>query len=172
MIEFVWAEDQKHQIGLDGHLPWRLPADMAHFKEKTIGHPIIMGRKTFMSLPRLLPQRKHIVLTHDQDLKKKYQDNDQVTIINSIAELGDYIQNHQGEKLCAIGGVSIFKALLDQVDVLEKTEIDATFEADTVMPEIDYDQFKLVKKEHHEADKKNKYPYTFFTYQRKIKSIK
>ena len=109
MIEYVWAEDQKHQIGLDGHLPWHLPADLHHFKEKTIGHPIIMGRKTFMSLPRLLPQRKHIVLTHDQDLKKKYQDNDQVLIVNSVAELNDYIQNHQGEKLCAIGGVSIFK---------------------------------------------------------------
>ena len=167
MIEYVWAEDQKRQIGLDGHLTWHLPADLHHFKEKTIGHQIIMCRKTFMSLPRLLPQRKHIVLTHDQDLKKKYQDNDQVLIVNSVAELNDYIQNHQGEKLCAIGGVSIFKTLLEQVDVLEKTEIDATFEADTVMPEIDYDQFKLVKKKHHAADEQNKYPNTFLTYQRK-----
>ena len=166
MIEYVWAEDQKHQIGLNGHLPWHLPADMHHFKEETMGHPIIMGRKTFMSFPKLLPGRKHIVLTHDQTLKEKYQDNDQVVIVSSVAELNKYLDKHQDEKLCAIGGVSIFKILLDQVDVLEKTEIEATFKADTVMPEIEYDQFKLVKKEHHDADEKNKYPYTYLTYQR------
>ena len=94
MIEYVWAEDKKQQIGLDGHLPWHLPADMRHFKQETIGHPVIMGRKTFMSFPKLLPQRKHIVLTRNVTLKEKYQDNDQVLIVSSLAELNDYIQQH------------------------------------------------------------------------------
>lgn len=169
MIEYVWAEDQKHQIGLDGHLPWHLPADLKHFKEKTIGHPIIMGKKTFMSLPSLLPERLHIVLTHDQRLKNKYQNNQQVIIVNSIAELNDYIKKHADEKLCAIGGVSIFKALMDQVEILEKTEIEATFKADTVMPIIDYDKFDLIIRTHHDPDSKNKYAYNFLTYQRKQK---
>ncbi|EEJ72258.1 dihydrofolate reductase [Lactobacillus ultunensis] len=167
MIEYVWAEDKKHQIGVDGHLPWHLPADLKHFKEETINHPIIMGRKTFASLPRLLPKRKHIVLTHNEDLKKKYQTNDQVIILASLEELNQYLQNHRSEKICAIGGVSIFKALIDQVDILAKTEIDGVFSADTVMPEIDYDKFKLIKKEAHPADEKNKFPYTFLTYVRK-----
>lgn len=167
MIEYVWAEDEKHQIGLKGHLPWHLPADLRHFKEKTVGHPIIMGRKTFMSLPKLLPQRKHIVLTSSQELKQKYRHNKQVVILSSLAELNDYIQKHKQEKMCVIGGASIFKALIDQVDILEKTAIEAVFEADIRMPAINYDQFVLLNKEHHVADSKNKYPYTFLTYQRK-----
>lgn len=167
MIEYVWAEDKKRQIGVDGHLPWRLPADLKHFKEKTIDHPILMGRKTFTSLPKLLPRRKHIVLTHSEELKAKWQDNDQVEILTSIEEMNKYLADHQAETICAIGGVSIFKALLDQVDVLEKTEIDGIFRADTVMPEIDYSRFKLVHKEPHDVDSKNKYPYTFLTYVRK-----
>lgn len=167
MIEYVWAEDKKHQIGVNGHLPWHLPADLKHFKEETINHSIIMGRKTFASLPKLLPKRKHIVLTHNTDLRERYQTNDQVIILTSIEELNHYLQTHKSEKMCAIGGVSIFKALLDQVDVLAKTEIDGVFQADTVMPEIDYQQFKLIKKEEHAADQQNKYSYAFLTYVRK-----
>lgn len=167
MIEYVWAEDKKHQIGVDGHLPWHLPADLRHFKEETLNHPIIMGRKTFASLPKLLPKRKHVVLTHNEDLKRKYQASDQVIIVTSMEELDQYLQNHRSEKICAIGGVSIFEALMDQVDVLSKTEIDGVFRADTVMPAIDYQRFKLVKKEKHPADQQNKYPYTFLTYVRK-----
>lgn len=164
MITFVWAEDENHGIGLNGHLPWHLPADLKHFKEKTIGHPILMGRKTFESFPHLLPERKHLVLTHDQALAKKYQDNDQVLILSSISEMNDYLDSHQDEEIKAIGGVSIFKALLNRVDCLEKTEIAHEFQVDTYMPEIDYQQFKLIKREVHPADEKNKYPYTFLTY--------
>ena len=80
MISFVWSEDQKHQIGYKGHLPWRLPADLAHFKKVTMGHPMVMGKKTFDSFPGLLPGRKHVVLTHDTTLKEKYKDNSQVKI--------------------------------------------------------------------------------------------
>ena len=148
VIEYVWAEDEKRQIGVDGHLPWHLPADLKHFKEKTMDHPILMGRKTFASLPKLLPGRKHIVLTHNEEMKSKWKDNNQVEILTSIDEMNEYLSNHQSEKICAIGGVSVFKA-------------------DTVMPEIDYSQFDLVHQEHHDADSKNKYPYTFLTYLRK-----
>lgn len=167
MIEYVWAEDKEKNIGLNGHLPWYLPADMKHFKEVTINHPIIMGRKTFESFPNLLPKRKHIVLTHNEKLKNKYQNNDQVTILPTVEYLHNFVAEHQDERMCAIGGVSIFNALMDQVEVLEKTEIDAIFEADTKMPEIDYSRFNLVAKKHYEPDEKNKYPYTFLTYKLK-----
>lgn len=169
MIEYVWAEDKEQNIGLDGHLPWHLPADLKHFKEETMNHPILMGRKTFTSLPKLLPGRRHIVLTRNQELKNKWQDNEQVEFLTSLEEMDAYLAKHKSEKICAIGGVSIFKALIDQVDVLEKTEIDGVFKADTAMPEIDYAKFNLVNKEHHDADNKNKYPYTFLTYVRKDK---
>ena len=95
MIEYVWAEDKEKNIGLNGHLPWYLPADMKHFKEVTINHPIIMGRKTFESFPNLLPKRKHIVLTHNEELKNKYQNNDQVTILPTVEDLHNFVAEHQ-----------------------------------------------------------------------------
>lgn len=167
MIKYVWAEDRQHNIGLAGHLPWHLPADLKHFKEKTMGHPMIMGRRTFASLPHLLPGRVHVVLTHDPEFKNKYQDNEQVIVLNSLAELDQYVKQHQAETLCAIGGVSIFKALLNQVDILEKTEIDNVFAADVKMPAINYENFELIAQEEHLPDSKNNYAYTFLTYQRK-----
>lgn len=167
MLCYVWAEDRERNIGYEGHLPWHLPADLAHFKKLTINHPIIMGRTTFDSLPGLLPKRQHIVLTHDKELKEKYCTSEQVMILSSIDNLNDFINQHKDEDLCAIGGVSIFEALMDQVDVLDKTEIDATFKADTKMPKIDYSKFELIAKKHFEPDEKNKYPYTYLTYKRK-----
>ncbi|MDF7639035.1 dihydrofolate reductase [Lactobacillus sp. ESL0791] len=167
MLTFVWAEDRKHQIGLNGHLPWNLPADMQHFKDLTMGHPMIMGRKTFASFPKPLPGRKHIVLTRDRALMQKYAQNDQVIILMSLNELDDWLLYHQDEELCVIGGAEVFQALLGRADRLEQTIIDAEFSGDTVMPEIDYSQFDLIKNDPHQPDGKNKYPYTFLTYTRK-----
>lgn len=167
MIIFVWAEDENRGIGIDGHLPWHLPADLHHFKEKTMGHPILMGRRTFASLPHLLPRRKHLVLSHNLELKKKYRNNSKIKIFSSLSELQKFLQAHKDKKIYVIGGVSIFKALTDQVDILEKTEIFHHFKVDTYMTDLDYNKFKLVKKEEHEADKKNPYPYTFLTYKRR-----
>lgn len=167
MITFVWAEDQKGLIGLNGHLPWQLPGDMKHFKELTIGHPIVMGRKTFTSLPRLLPQRLHVVLTKDERLIAKYAENKQVVMLNSLTALNDWLTAHQQEQISVIGGNSVFSALKDRVDCLERTVIDATFAGDTVMTVIDYQQFNLVKKVSHAPNYQDKYPYAFLTYLRK-----
>lgn len=166
MITFVWAEDENHGIGYQGQLPWHLPADMKHFKEKTINHPILMGRKTFNSFPHLLPKRKHLVLTHDQNFKEKYLNNPQVKVFLTTEELQDYLREHVDEDIKAIGGVSIFNLLKEQVDVLEKTEIHHRFKVDTYMPNLNYGDFRLVKKESHPADDKNKYAYDFLTFKR------
>lgn len=167
MITFVWAEDEKQQIGLKGHLPWHLPADLKHFKEVTTGHPIVMGRKTFASLPQLLPDRQHIVLSKNQDLANKFFKNKQVLVLSSITKLNQWIDEHQDQKICVIGGISVFQALASRATYLEKTEIKATFDGDTVMPPIDYSQFKLIKKISHQPDYQNKFSYDFLTYQRK-----
>lgn len=167
MIAFVWAEDEKGAIGRKGHLPWHLPADLKAFKQRTMGHPILMGKNTFLSLPHLLPGRKHLVLTHSQELRKKYHDNEQVQFFSSWSEVNAYLKKHQTEKICVIGGLSIFAGLKDKVDVLYRTVIHAAFSADTYMCKLDYNDFDLIKKEVHHADSRNKYDYDFLTYQRK-----
>ena len=169
MITFVWAEDEKHQIGLDGHLPWKLPADLHHFKKITYGHPIVMGRRTFMSLPHILPGRKHIVLTTSQKLKNKFLADQRVLIISTLTELQRWIDQHKNLEICVIGGNSVFDALKNQVDCLEKTEIKATFTADVTMTKLNYGDFKIVKREFHQPDDSNSYPYEFLTYMRKEK---
>lgn len=167
MIEFVWAEDNKHAIGYKNHLPWHLPADLKHFKDLTMGHPMIMGRKTFTSLPKVLPGRQHLVLTHDQQLIEQYRNDERVTFFTSIDDLKSFVNQNPEACFCAIGGVSIFELLADKVDILEKTLIYEQFEADTFMPEIDYSKFELINKEDHQIDDQNHYPYTYFTYKRK-----
>ena len=167
MISFVWSEDQKHQIGYKGYLPWRLPADLAHFKKVTMGHPMVMGKKTFDSFPGLLPGRKHVVLTHDTTLKEKYKDNSQVKILNSIDELTSWLDENQSQEVSVIGGAMLFKLLLNKVDKLYKTEILSEFDGDTVMPTINYDEFKLISQKIGKVDEKNIYPYIFLEYERK-----
>ena len=167
MTSFVWAEDQKHQIGYKGHLPWRLPADLAHFKKVKMGHQMVMGKKTFDSFPGLLPGRKHVVLTHDTTLKEKYKDNSQVKILNSIDELTSWLDKNQFQEVSVIGGAMLFKLLLNKVDKLYKTEILSEFDGDTVMPTINYDEFKLISQKIGKVDEKNIYPYIFLEYERK-----
>lgn len=169
MISFVWVEDSVGNIGYQGKLPWHLPADLHHFKEKTIGHPMVMGRKTFESFPGILPGRKHIVLTHNQSFKDKYQNSDQVEVFTELADLKKWL-NKQTEEVAIIGGASLFKEMLDQVDVLEKTKIHHQFKGDVQMVVIDYDKFELIKQEDHQADTKNQYDYTFLTYKRKAEN--
>lgn len=163
MITFVWAEDKKHQIGLDEHLPWHLPADLKHFHDLTINHPIVMGRKTFDSLPKILPKRQHIVLTRNSSTITQ----EQVITVSSFAELDNWLDEHRQQDISVIGGTSVFAALLNRVDCLEKTAIKATFAGDTIMPAIDYSQFDLVKGVSHYPDEQNKYSYDFLTYNRK-----
>lgn len=167
MITFIWAEDEKHQIGLDGHLPWHLPQEMQHFKELTKGHSIVMGRKTFISLPKLLPQRKHLVLSKNHTLARTYANNDWVEFFSSLGDLNRWLKTHQNDSIFVIGGSSLFQALMTQVDRLEKTEIKAVFVADTVMPAIDYSKFKLINEVTHYPGKHTKYLYRYLTYVRK-----
>lgn len=167
MLSFIFAEDNKHHIGYHNQLPWHLPADLKHFKSLTNNHYIIMGKNTFLSLPKLLPNRIHVVLTHDLHLTKQYISNDKVIIINTQYGLFQWIKRHNNDELFVIGGYHLFNLLKDQAQILYQTKIDYNFDkADTVMPDIDYSQYKLIDNQSFTANNKNKYNYSFNTYKR------
>ncbi|WP_057881367.1 dihydrofolate reductase [Companilactobacillus kimchiensis] len=161
MISFVWAEDKNQIIGVDGHLPWKLPNDMKRFKDVTTGHPIVMGRKTYESFPNgPLPNRLNIVISKNSD----YQVPETVALLTDKSQLKQYVQ--ADEEVMVIGGEGIFKLFSDDVDRLYVTKIDHEFVGDTKMVKIDYKKFNLIEKKEGLMDDKNIYPYTFETYQR------
>lgn len=166
MLTFIWAEDNQGGIGYQGRLPWHLPADLKHFKEISWGKTILMGRKTFESLPHILPGRKHLVLTRDSSWKEKYQNDERVTVFNDSKILKKYMQRSD-QDICVIGGASIFALLKNEADQLERTRIHHQFNCDTFMPAIDFSDFVLVKEINKKADARNPYDYDFLTYRRK-----
>jgi len=159
IISFVWAEAKDHVIGVNGHLPWKLPNDMKRFKDVTTGHPIVMGRKTYESFPNgPLPNRLNIVISRNPD----YQVPESVVLITDKSQLSQYVQ--PDAEVMVIGGEGIFKLFKDDVDKLYLTKIDHEFAGDTKMVALDYDDFTLVEKKEGIMDDKNIYPYTFETY--------
>jgi len=161
IISFVWAEAKNHIIGVNGHLPWKLPNDMKRFKDVTTGHPIVMGRKTYESFPNgPLPNRLNIVISRNTD----YQVPDSVVLITDKSQLSQYVSDDA--EVMVIGGEGIFKLFKNDVDRLYLTTIDHEFAGDTKMVELDYNKFNLTEKKEGIMDDKNIYPYTFKTYQR------
>lgn len=160
----MWAEDENGVIGLDGKLPWSLPADLKFFKEVTMTGDILMGRKTYEGLPsKPLPGRENIILTRNENYTVE---NEEVTVLNSIEEALEY--NKKTDKpLHVIGGKNIFIQFIDYVDVLYRTVIHDAFEGDTYIPDIDYSKFKLVSSKEGPVDEKNRHPHTYMVYERK-----
>ena len=160
----IVALDEKNAIGKNNKLLCRLSGDMKNFKELTTGHPVIMGRKTFESLPKgALPNRVNIVLTKDEE--KIF--NDAISC-NSIEEVMGLRVIKNCEKCFVIGGAEIYKHFFDLADKLYVTSIRHTFEdADSFFPEIDIDQWRINSvSDEFEADEKNEYPYFFAVYER------
>jgi len=161
MISFVWAEDKERNIGVNGHLPWKLPNDMKRFKVVTTGHPIVMGRKTYESFPNgPLPNRLNIVISRNSD----YKVPEGVILLNDKSELLEYVSSD--DEIMVIGGRGIFELFKADVDRLYLTKIERTFNGDVKMVEIDYSKFKLIEKKEGTMDEKNIYPYTFETFQK------
>jgi len=160
MISLIWAMDKNRVIGHKNQLPWHLPEDLKFFKRTTMGHPIVMGRKTWQSIGRALPGRENIVITRSGDFQC-----DGCTVKNSLDELIDYSKK-KNEEIFVIGGAEIFKSILPDADRLYVTRIDHEFEGDTFFPELKMNEWELISKELGIKDEKNPYHYTFEIYQR------
>ena len=162
MLSIIVAVANNNVIGKDNKLIWHLPEDLKRFKNLTTGHNIIMGRKTFESLGRVLPNRKHIVLCNDTNLNI---DNENVEVLNDINLLDKYINSD--EESFVIGGATIYKLLLPKAERLYLTRINESFEGDAFFPEIKQDEWKIVSKEPGIKDEKNPYNYEYINYIRK-----
>ena len=148
-------------IGKDNDLIWRLPNDLKRFKQLTTGHTIVMGRKTFESLPKgALPNRVNIVISRNKDFAPA-----NCIVVGSPKEALEHCKNEK--EAFVIGGSSIYKHFLEHAQKLYITQVHHSFSADTFFPKIEYANWKLSKKEDHKADPKHAYAYSFLTYEKK-----
>ena len=160
MIAIVVAADENNVIGKDNQLIWHLPADLKHFKQITMGHPIIMGRKTYESIGKPLPGRTTIIITRQDGYEAEG-----CIVVNAIQEAIEKAKQLD-EQAYLIGGAEIYKQALELTDTIYLTRIHHRFEGDTFFPEIKEDEWKSVSEEQHEPDEKNKYSYSFIKLER------
>ena len=152
----IYARAANGAIGHKGDLPWRLPADLKRFKALTMHKPMIMGRKTFESLPGLLPGRRHIVLTRDANWAAEGAET-AATLDEALALAG-------GETIAIIGGAAVFEAFLPRATCVELTQIHADYEGDTFMPELGPEWQRIAREDHAAA---GEYPaFSFLTYRK------
>ncbi|MCW3125932.1 MAG: dihydrofolate reductase [Bacteroidetes bacterium] len=168
IISAVVAVGMNNEIGAKGDLLWVLPKDMAHFKNITWGHHVLMGRKSFEALPpkyRPLPGRPNIIVSRDPDLK-----NDGCKNVTSIEEGVKFAKDNGEEELMIIGGGEIYKLALPVTDRIYLTRVHASFpEADTHFPEINMTQWETISTELIPADEKHKYSFEIIELRKKQK---
>lgn len=153
LLSSIVATGLNNEIGKDNKLLWHLPADLKFFKTTTMGCPIIMGRKTYEAIGRILPGRKNIIISRNSDLKIEGAE-----IYTSFESM---LKSCDAEKAFIIGGAEIYKMSLPYVNEIYRTLVKANFEADTHFPEIKPGEFNLVWQEEHAKDEKNNFDYTY-----------
>lgn len=161
MTTIVVAMGLKNEIGADNKLLWHLPTDLKNFKKLTSNHPIIMGRKTYESIGKPLPNRTNIVVSR----KKDWFEED-ILIVGSIKEAIKFAKKID-EEIFIIGGGNIYEQTLEVTDKLEVTQVKAELEADVFFPKIDEKIWQKTNEICHEKDDKNEYDFCFQTWERK-----
>jgi len=160
IISLIAAMAKNRAIGINNCMPWHLPADLRHFKALTVGKPIIMGRKTWESLPGLLPDRPHIVVTKDLNYQAEG-----CRVVHSIDEAlaaaGDI------PEVMIVGGAAFYAAMLPQADRLYLTLVETTVEGDAFFPDYNPTEWQEIAHEKHAADEKNPFSYSFLTLERR-----
>ena len=159
-LSIICGMDRNRLIGNNNALPWHLPADMAFFKQTTMGKPVLMGRKTWESIGRPLPGRRNIVISRNPNFKPEGCET-----ADSIEAALELAAEHPEAML--MGGSSLYEQTQDIADTLYITEIHHVFEGDSWFPEIDQALWKEVSREAHKADEKNPYDYAFVKYLRR-----
>ena len=163
MITIVVAMGLNNEIGANNQLLWHLPKDLKHFKEITTGHPIIMGRKTYESIGKPLPNRTNIVVSTKKDWFEEG-----ILIVGSIKEALKFAKKID-EQIFVIGGGNIYEQTLELTDKLEVTLVKTHLKADTYFPKINPQIWNKTEEICHEKDDKNEFDFCFQTYERKIK---
>ncbi|MBM7836065.1 dihydrofolate reductase [Clostridium sardiniense] len=151
MLSIIVATAQNNAIGKDNSLLWHISEDLKRFKEITSGHKILMGRKTFESLPGILPNRPHIVLTRDMNFSV---DSDKVTVIHNLDEVISNYKNSD-EEIFIIGGGEIYNLLMPYADKLYLTKVKKDFNADTFFPQIDMNKWEVIHTSGDKTDDKS-----------------
>ncbi len=157
-IVLVVAMAENRVIGRDGDLPWRISADLKHFKRVTMGHPVVMGRKTWESLPFALPGRRNIVITRNADAV--FEGADTVT---TMAGALDLCRNDGAEKAMIIGGGQIYDDIIRDADVIELTEVHASVDGDTVFPALEEGAWMESFRERHPPETPDGPAFSFVT---------
>ena len=158
-ISFIVAMDIQQAIGLGNQLPWRLPADLAYFKKTTMNHIVLMGRKTFDSIGKPLPNRTNVILTQNREYEAEG-----CMVVHSIAEALDLAKT---DEVFVIGGAEVFQLFIPFAERLYITLIEHEFEADTFFPEFDIEEWELASSEDGVHDDKNPYDYSFLVYEKR-----
>lgn len=160
MITMIAAAGAHNELGKDNDLVWHLPHDFKRFKQLTTGHHIIMGRKTFESFPKPLPNRTHVVITRNSAYKKEG-----AVVVHSMEEALSLAAGDPQPFI--IGGGEIYKLGLPLSNKIELTRVHGTFDADTFFPELSKEQWHLISEVRHEKDDRHNYAFTFETWIKK-----
>ena len=161
MLSIVVAKAKNNIIGKDNKLLWHLSDDLKRFKALTEGHTIIMGRKTFESLGKVLPNRKHIVFSNNPDFKVN---DENVEVVHSLLQIQEYIESE--EEAFVIGGAMMYNFLMPYVSKMYVTEIEKEFEGDAFFPRIDDKKWKEISREKGPEDGENNFEYNYVVYQK------
>ncbi len=160
LISAIVAMAENRVIGKDNQLPWRLPADLRHFKALTLGKPVLMGRKTHESIGRALPGRRNIILTRNSG----FQAAEGAEVVSSIDVAMESLK--ATDELMLIGGAELYRELLPRVQRIYLTVVHAQVEGDCYFPELNLTEWRQTSCEDHAADEENRYSYSFMVWER------
>ncbi|MGH8371783.1 MAG: dihydrofolate reductase [Gammaproteobacteria bacterium] len=161
MFSLIVAAGENNEIGSHGKMPWHLPADLRHFKTVTLGKPVIMGRRTFESIGKPLPQRRNIVVTRDPAWRA-----DGCEAAHSLPEA---LVMAAGEpEIMLIGGGQLYREALPRAQRIYLTRVHGNFDADTFFPVLDMKQWREIAREAHPVDERNEYACTFLVLERRV----
>jgi dihydrofolate reductase len=166
IVSLIAAMDRTRAIGIDKRLPWRLSADLRRFRELTMGHHIIVGRKTFESIGRALPGRRTIIVTRNENYQSP-ADSENLSIVHSVEEAIELARERDETELFVCGGAEIYAQTIGLADRLYLTFVETEAAADVFFPEWDESEWEVRESVFHSADEKNQFPFLFKSLYRK-----